>query len=622
MLSVRTISAVRGMRRLLLSSRVALPHALGLSRPVTSPALALAVRGLSATPARLGKKDKMEKKGDHTEDLPTHVASSGFYKKHVLVATGTTHWDKKVEESDPYFARLSEVLKKHDIRTIACDAPNAATDPSARSLLVLPDNIEFPSVSPPDFASLATQLTSARSVLKSSPATHKTHILVCVHGARDCRCGDIGRPLYEALKAEVQRKGLESRIQIRAVSHVGGHKLAGNAIVYPSGDWYGLMQANDAGTLLDAVVQDEVIWNKWRGRIAMHKEEQTELYLAASKAGTHQQAAPTSAAGETVEMTFILPNDTEKTFQMPLGASLMEVGRDNEMPNIEGTCGGNLECATCHVIVDPAFAEKLPPVSEEEEDMLEYAIGRTPNSRLSCQLTATREINGLRVMIPTAVPRKFPSMADYRLSWQADPQSSQRLQQRAYSSPASTTIPPSTAGSAPPPPPPPPPPPKRDFKSLMREYGPIATGVYLSLSFLTFCACLTSIVVLGIDEAQIKRWFALVRSAVGFPPAVDAKPVAEVAEDATSEPTFWAKITPEWMRSPTTRHAITTVLLAMGMTKLFMPVKLGITVAITPFVAKKLRSFGFQLGQKGGYKTAATQIRTEVKERAAKRHAQ
>ncbi|KAJ3158860.1 hypothetical protein HDU86_002548 [Geranomyces michiganensis] len=620
MLPPRTSAAVRSVHRLLLSRRGATLQSLGLplSRSPISPALVLGVRGVAATAALLGNKDKSSNKDDKKTDLPAHVATAGFYRKHVLVATGKTHWDKKIEESDAYFAGLSETLKAHDIRAIACDAPNTATDPSAHSLLVLPDGVEFPSVSPSDFSSLTTQLNSARMVLKSSTASHKTHILVCVHGERDCRCGDLGRPLYEALKAEVKRKGLESRIQVLGVSHVGGHKHAGNAIVYPSGDWYGLMKESDAATLLEALVKDEIIWSKWRGRVAMSKEEQTQLYLSNLGSPAHQQAATTSAAGESVEMTYILPNDTEKTLHVPLGASLMEVGRDNEMPNIEGTCGGNLECATCHVIVDPAFAEKLPPVSEEEEDMLEYAIGRTENSRLSCQLKATREINGLRMMIPTAVPRKFPSMADFRLSWQADPQASVKLQQRAYSTPASTTLPPTTAGPATPPPPPPPP--KRDFKSLMREYGPIATGVYLSLSFLTFCACLTSIVVLGIDEAQIKRWFAMVRSAVGFPPASDDSKAIEIADDVNTEPTFWAKITPEWMRSPTTRHAITTVLLAMGMTKLFMPVKLGITAAITPFVAKKLRSFGFQLGQKGGYKTAAAQIRTEVKERAGKRH--
>lgn len=89
-------------------------------------------------------------------------------------------------------------------------------------------------------------------------------------------------------------------------------------------------------------------------------------------------------------------------------------------------------------------------------------------------------------------------------------------------------------------------------------------------------------------------------------------------EDPEKTSNQWISMLPEWMRNPATRQVLTNVLLAMAMTKLFLPIKLGITAAITPMVARKLRDLGFQLGQKGGYKSAARKVKSEVKERTDK----
>ncbi|KAJ3019709.1 hypothetical protein HKX48_001865 [Thoreauomyces humboldtii] len=590
--------------------------------PQIRPAAPRLVTGrLLSTSARvLGKSQKVV---GAESDLPAHVGTAGFYKKHVLIATGTSTWDKKIEDTDAYFAALQKALKDHDIRVTASDEPSLASTSDARTLLVLPDNIRFPSVAASDFPALAKQLTSTATPLQAEVDRHRIQILVCTHGARDCRCGDLGVPLLKALKDEVAaRPGMDARVHVQGVSHIGGHKFAGNAIVYPSGDWYGLLKSEDAKALIDSALNGDLIHDKWRGRMGLSKEEQQSTFRqwTSTSAGGGEAA---SSASDGIAVTYILPDNTAQELSVPLEKNLMEFGRDNELPNIEGTCGGQLECATCHVIVDPAFAEKLPPVTDEEEDMLEYAIGRTENSRLSCQLKATRDLHGLRLMIPTAVPRNFPSMSDYRSAWQAKPPA-QRIQQRAF---ASGTPPPAggsdgSSSSSPPPPPPT----KRDFKSLSREYGPIALGVYLSLSFMTFCACLTSITVLGVDQAQISGWWKTIKTTLGFPPAPGSGSESEASsmepsdrDAAAAEAKGWSAMLPEWTRNPSTRHMLTSVLLAMGMTKLFLPVKLAITMAITPMVAKRLRSFGFQLGQKGGYRDAATIVRTEVKDRRLER---
>ena len=81
------------------------------------------------------------------------------------------------------------------------------------------------------------------------------------------------------------------------------------------------------------------------------------------------------------------------------GITLMEVGRDNNL-GIEGTCGGSLSCATCHIIVDKKWFEKVGEPSEDEEDMLDLAFGLEPTSRLGCQIRMDKSLDGLKVKIP------------------------------------------------------------------------------------------------------------------------------------------------------------------------------------------------------------------------------
>ena len=89
----------------------------------------------------------------------------------------------------------------------------------------------------------------------------------------------------------------------------------------------------------------------------------------------------------------------EKQIEGTEGKTLMELMRDNGVDDLQAQCGGSCSCATCHVWVDPAFLDKLPPISEQEGDMLECAGERRENSRLSCQLTMTDELDGIRVTV-------------------------------------------------------------------------------------------------------------------------------------------------------------------------------------------------------------------------------
>lgn len=83
----------------------------------------------------------------------------------------------------------------------------------------------------------------------------------------------------------------------------------------------------------------------------------------------------------------------------PAGANLLEVAQAAGQP-LEGTCEGQMVCSTCHVIVDAADFGKLPPATEEEEDLLDLAAHVTRHSRLACQIRLTDAIDSLTVRMP------------------------------------------------------------------------------------------------------------------------------------------------------------------------------------------------------------------------------
>lgn len=89
----------------------------------------------------------------------------------------------------------------------------------------------------------------------------------------------------------------------------------------------------------------------------------------------------------------------EREVEAPLGRSLMEVIRDNGFDELLALCGGCCSCATCHVHVDPAFVDKLPPLSADENDLLDSSSHRDEFSRLACQVPVTAALEGLKVTI-------------------------------------------------------------------------------------------------------------------------------------------------------------------------------------------------------------------------------
>lgn len=101
-----------------------------------------------------------------------------------------------------------------------------------------------------------------------------------------------------------------------------------------------------------------------------------------------------------IRIRFVSADGTEShEVEAPVGHRLLEIAQNDGQP-LEGTCEGQMACSTCHVIVAAEDFARLPPATEEEEDMLDLAIGASRTSRLACQILLTPELDGLTVRMP------------------------------------------------------------------------------------------------------------------------------------------------------------------------------------------------------------------------------
>ncbi|KAJ2394069.1 hypothetical protein GGI23_004833 [Coemansia sp. RSA 2559] len=145
---------------------------------------------------------------------------------------------------------------------------------------------------------LPTSWSPTHSQLPHPPFDHSwleltanRHIFVCTHGSRDRLCGEHGGKLLDDLRVLIDQRGLGKHLAAWSTSHIGGHKYAANAIIYPRGDWYGtccdLCACNteldpskqsagtaDAQAIINAATRDVVWWDAWRGAINMSKKDQ------------------------------------------------------------------------------------------------------------------------------------------------------------------------------------------------------------------------------------------------------------------------------------------------------------------------------------------------------------
>lgn len=103
------------------------------------------------------------------------------------------------------------------------------------------------------------------------------------------------------------------------------------------------------------------------------------------------------------KVRFLRPDGSlDREVDAPAGSWLLEVAQAAGQP-LEGSCEGAMACSTCHVIVAAEDFDRLPPASEDEDDMLDFAAGLSRTSRLACQIVLTEDLDTLTVRMPGAV---------------------------------------------------------------------------------------------------------------------------------------------------------------------------------------------------------------------------
>jgi len=192
------------------------------------------------------------------------------YHRHAFACTGRTGWPARLEEEEGLLGTMAR-----DVRALRdADGPipklTATDEPSSGpgiDLLVFPEAVRY----------LGVDATRWRAVLEShllggepAPGVERAplpgrHVFVCMHAARDERCGRCGPPLRAALSDAVAEAGLAD-VAVRATSHVGGHKYAGNLLVYPEGVWYGYARPEDARRIVrEHLVEGRILEDLHRG---------------------------------------------------------------------------------------------------------------------------------------------------------------------------------------------------------------------------------------------------------------------------------------------------------------------------------------------------------------------
>lgn len=99
------------------------------------------------------------------------------------------------------------------------------------------------------------------------------------------------------------------------------------------------------------------------------------------------------------EITYLLPDGSERTVDVPLGRSVMDGAVRNNLPGIVAECGGSCSCATCHVFLDEAYQPRFDEPTDDEQDLLAFRDDAGPTSRLSCQLIVTERATGSRIRV-------------------------------------------------------------------------------------------------------------------------------------------------------------------------------------------------------------------------------
>ncbi|KAG0468911.1 hypothetical protein HPP92_018239 [Vanilla planifolia] len=223
------------------------------------------------------------------------VGTVQFYERHVFLCYKTPQvWPPHVEAAE--FDRLPRLFSavlaakkgemKKRTRLTICEGEDG-TESSNGDVLIFPDMIRYRRLTHFDVEHLVEEvLVKETQWLPGAVETLTgSFVFVCAHGTRDRRCGVCGPVLIRKFKEEINSRGLQGQVSVSACSHIGGHKYAGNVIIFSSsasgevtGHWYGYVTPVDVPLLLDQHIgKGEIVDYLWRGQMGLKEEDQRKF---------------------------------------------------------------------------------------------------------------------------------------------------------------------------------------------------------------------------------------------------------------------------------------------------------------------------------------------------------
>jgi hypothetical protein len=224
------------------------------------------------------------------------VGSVDLYDRHVFLRYNQpSSWPAKVEAADyhPLPSKLVSTLrsKRNELpKKTRLTIADGQDEPERTNgdILVFPDMVKYKGISESDVESFVDEvlLKGDKWSLGESEPLVGTHVFICAHGSRDKRCGVCGPPLRERFNQEIALRGLGEQVFVNYCSHIGGHKYAGNVIVFRpdggsggcSGHWYGYVTPDDVPEIVEKHIGlGEVVDRLWRGQMGLTEDEQKEV---------------------------------------------------------------------------------------------------------------------------------------------------------------------------------------------------------------------------------------------------------------------------------------------------------------------------------------------------------
>jgi len=224
------------------------------------------------------------------------VGSVDLYERHVFLRHNQpADWPSKVEAADydPLPSKLVNAIrsKKNELpKKTRLTIADGQDEPEKTNgdILLFPDMIKYKGLAESDVESFVDEVLvkGQKWALGEPEPLVGSHVFICGHGSRDKRCGVCGPPLRERFNQEITQRGLGEQVFVNYCSHIGGHKYAGNVIVFRcdgesgdvSGHWYGYVAPEDVPEILEKHIGlGQVIDRLWRGQMGLTEDQQKEV---------------------------------------------------------------------------------------------------------------------------------------------------------------------------------------------------------------------------------------------------------------------------------------------------------------------------------------------------------